>query len=185
MPKVNQHIRQHCKSILQKMSLPLVLMLYFFTAGINQILAQQTTVSITASATVIDKKEIELITIHNLEIDETMANAGIIYVSAKMDPLAGKMLVKGKAGEEVRINFQREVLLFNSGRQGQLVFTYNICGYKNDNQSAADIFTTNEQTITLNEKGEYYIWIGGRIDISGAIPGHYTGEFTFEIEYIE
>jgi hypothetical protein len=147
--------------------------------------AQETTVSIRASATVVEKKEIELVTIKDLEINESMAINDIIVVSARMDPLAGKMMIKGKAGEKIRINYQRELSLDNSSRTGTIHFYYDIVGFLADNPLAAEIFDATEKTVTLSSTGEYYIWIGGRLDISAATPGNYAGEFTIEIEYIE
>ncbi|HRZ48382.1 MAG TPA: hypothetical protein P5338_03200 [Bacteroidales bacterium] len=147
--------------------------------------AQTTSISIKASATVIDKKEIELITLNDLQIDESMADNGIIFVSSKLDAHAGKMLVKGRSGDQVLLNFQQELILYNTTGNGTLLFTYNICGYNADNQRAAEIYNTGEQKVTLSQTGEFYIWIGGRIDISSALPGHYDGEFTIEIEYVE
>lgn len=147
--------------------------------------AQSTTISINATATVIDQKEIELITLNHLTIDETMADNGIIFVSSKDNPSAGKLMVKGMAGDEVRISFQRELVLTNSEGTGTLIFSYNISGFGSDNQRAAELYTTGEQKITLNEQGVFYLWVGGRIDISTAAPGQYDGEFTIEIEYVE
>jgi hypothetical protein len=38
--------------------------------------------------------------------------------------------------------------------------------------------------VQFNEKGEYYLWLGGKVDLSKARPGSYDGEFTIQIEYI-
>lgn len=146
--------------------------------------AQKTSVNIKAEATVIDKSEIELVTIKDLEIDASNAVNGIINVSAQRDSKAAVMLVKGRAESQFRVTFTPNVEIPNSAGKGSLSMHYEMYGYSSDNQGASEPIDAAERTLKINSKGQYYLWLGGNIDISKASPGKYNGEFTIEIEYI-
>jgi len=147
--------------------------------------AQKTTsVSIKATATVVDKAEMELVTIKYLEIDAGMAVNGIINVSAKRDGQAGVMMVKGRPDANFRISFAPVVEIPNSAGKGSLSLKYEMYGYTSDNQGASEPIDAAARTLKISSSGQYYFWLGGIIDISKARPGKYEGEFTLEIEYI-
>jgi hypothetical protein len=146
--------------------------------------AQKTSVTIKAQATVIDKAEIELVTIKALDIDAGMAVNGVINVSAKRDGQAGVMLVKGRPDASFRISFTPVVEIQNSAGKGSLTLKYEMYGYSSDNQGASEPIDAAARTLKINSDGKYYFWLGGLIDISKARPGKYEGEFTLEIEYI-
>jgi len=159
--------------------LPILLLMSAFTLQ-----AQKTTVSIKAQATVIDKAEIELVTIKYLDIDAGMAVNGIINISAKRDGQAGVMMVKGRPDASFRISFAPVVQIQNSAGKGSLTLKYEMYGYSSDNQAASEPIDAAARTLKVNSVGQYYFWLGGQIDISKARPGKYEGEFTLEIEYI-
>jgi hypothetical protein len=146
--------------------------------------AQTPSISIKASARVVDVAEIEMITISDLQIDLNMAVNGIINISPLTDPEAGVMMAKGRAGAYARISFLHETKLQNKFGKGEMIFTYEVNGFLMDNQNASEPLDAVERMIQLNQDGHYYLWIGGRIDVSNARPGSYAGEFTLEIEYI-
>lgn len=146
--------------------------------------AQKTSVTIKAQATVIDKAEIELVTIKALDIDAGMAVNGVINVSAQRDGQAGVMMVKGRPNASFRISFTPVVEIPNSAGKGSLSLKYEMYGYTSDNQGASEPIDAAERTLVINNDGKYYFWLGGLIDISKARPGKYEGEFTLEIEYI-
>lgn len=146
--------------------------------------AQKTSFSIKAQATVIDKAEIELVTIKYLDIDAGMAVNGIINVSAKRDGQAGVMMVKGRPDANFRISFAPIVQIQNSVGKGSLTLKYELYGYSSDNQGASEPIDAAARSLKINSNGQYYFWLGGLIDISKARPGKYEGEFTLEIEYL-
>lgn len=146
--------------------------------------AQNSTISINAQATVVDKSQIELITIKNIDIDESAAVNGIIYVSPKYDSKAAVMMVKGKSSAKIRVKFPPTVEIMNTTGSGRLLLHYEIYGYPGDNQSASQPIDAVENTLQMSSDRKYFFWIGGRIDISQATPGSYDGEFTIQIEYI-
>ena len=144
----------------------------------------QTSGSIRASATVLEATDIQLITMKDMMIDESTAQDGILNIAPVTDEKAGKILIKGKANSSIRLSYLNEMLLVNSSGVGTLVCKYSVSGYKSDNQGASQLLDMVERVILLNEKGEFYLWLGGTIDLSKARPGSYDGEFTIQIEYI-
>ena len=96
----------------------LILLVY---ATMTMSAQNKTSVYIKAQATVIDKSEIELITLKNMDIDLSMARDGKIYVSALHDAQAAFMMVKGRANARFRIKFAPEVYITNSTGNGKLL----------------------------------------------------------------
>jgi hypothetical protein len=165
------------KSIVRLLSFVLSLLLF------SNLHAQEA-VSITASATVLEVSEIELVTIKDMTVDETFAENGILNISPVTDMNAGELLVKGRANAQMRITSPNQTVLVNTSGQGTLIFYYVISGFWSDNKQASEILYAPDRILQFNEEGQYYLWVGGRIDISNARPGNYEGEFVLEIEYI-
>lgn len=61
---------------------------------------------------------------------------------------------------------------------------YEISGNSIENQSTSELLDTENRSIQFSLEGRYYFWIGGRINITNAVPGNYEGDFTIEIDYI-
>ena len=76
------------------------------------------------------------------------------------------------------------VEITNSTGNGTLLLQYEMYGFRSDNQGASEPIDAAERTLQISSESKYYLWVGGRIDISKARPGNYDGEFTIEIEYL-
>jgi hypothetical protein len=142
------------------------------------------TVSIKASATVIQKTGIEMVPLRNLEIDFSKAENNVINLNPLNDPQVGFMMIKGRPDAPFRVTFMQRVELSNSSGRGSLIFEYKVYGYSNNNQAASEPIDAAVRNIRFNSDGIYYLWIGGRINVARARPGNYVGEFTLEVEYI-
>jgi len=149
-----------------------------------QLHAQSPSMTIRATAEVVSRSEIEIITINNLEIDIDYAVGGIIYISPFNNEHSGAMRIIGRPLAMASIYFDREVILTNSSETGTLLFTFDVLGFSFNNQFAGVSLNTSNRTIRFNQFGEFFIWVGGRIDISDAKPGNYAGDFTVEFEYL-
>lgn len=145
---------------------------------------EKASVTIKASATVVEKSEIELVTMKDLDIDANTALNGIVLVSAQRDSKAALMMVKGKADAAFRVSFSPIVEIPNSVGKGSLIIRYEMMGCPTDNQTASEPIDAAERTLKISSTGKFYFWLGGQIDISNARPGKYNGDFTIEIEYI-
>ncbi|MEI7895738.1 MAG: DUF4402 domain-containing protein [bacterium] len=144
----------------------------------------QTSGNIRASATVVEATDILLIPMKDMVIDETSARDGILDISPITDVKAGKILVKGRSNSSVRLSYLNEMSLVNTTGEGTVVCKYVISGFKSDNQAASQLLDQVERIVQFSEKGEFYLWLGGKVNLSRARPGNYDGEFTIQIEYI-
>lgn len=139
-------------------------------------------IDIRVSARVV--KSIEMVTMRNMRFGEVQPGQQQINISSINDPNTGKMAALGIPGAQIRVSFVREQQLVRTDGTGSIIFTYEIAGNDIDDQSSAELLQTDNRNLQLNNTGEYYFWIGGRVDISDAPPGNYQGDFTIEIEYI-
>jgi len=163
---------------------PYIFILLFVIQPLTLDAQRNTSVSIKASASVIDKSEIELITMKNLDIDINNAKNGKVYISAQRDPQAALVKVKGKPDAYFRMTFSPVVVIKNQLGKGKLTMNYEMYGLNIDKQNASEPIDGVDRRLQINKDGWYYIWLGGDIDIKDAKPGKYDGLFTIEIEYI-
>jgi hypothetical protein len=164
----------------------LFLVMFAYLLPMESMQAQQgiSSFTIKAQATVVDQAELEVVTIQNLTIDESMARDGIIHVSAQHDPEAGVIMVLGKPEAHFRVQYIPERVIENTLGKGTLVIKYELYGFAKDLQYASEPIDTADRIMNVSDLGEYFFWVGGTIDISNASPGKYEGEFTIEIEYL-
>jgi hypothetical protein len=144
----------------------------------------QPSVSIRASAMVVDAVDIQLIPLNDMIIDESLAVAGFLNISPITDVTAGKIMVKGKVNAMIRLSYLHQQVVINTSGEGTLVFDYVVSGFPSDDQKASMFLDAPENVPQFNKEGEYYLWVGGQVNITNARPGNYEGEFILEIEYI-
>lgn len=144
-----------------------------------------TSVSITASATVI-AGDIDLETISDMGIIDAqrMQEDNIVYINPVFDAEAGIMRARGNPGAQIRVSYLEEMTISRNEGPGTLFFVYEVSGFPGDNQRESELLDQIERELRFNEDGFFYFYIGGRIDLSNALPGNYDGEFTIEIEYM-
>ena len=121
-------------------------MLLIFQPGIHA----QSSISIQASATVIETKEIEVVTIKDMIVDEAFAENGILNISPVTDLNAVVLLVKGRANAQMRITYTAQSALINNTVQGNLVFDYVLSGFPLDNKQASEILDAQNHVPQFN-----------------------------------
>jgi len=144
-----------------------------------------TSVNITASATVVSNG-IELETISDIGILQAsqLQDGDEVVINPVFDPEAGIMRASGQPNAEIRVSYLTEMEVARREGPGLIFFEYQVSGYPGDNQRESELLDLLEREVRFNEDGIFYFWIGGRIDLSEALPGNYDGEFTIEIEYM-
>lgn len=157
----------------------LALLFYFLTPF--AVFAQQS-IEISVSATV--NGTVEMFTIQTMDLQDIERNSNIITVDPIQSPRAGKMIARGTPNTEFRFDYLRERELSNTLGTGVLLFNYNVAGNTVDEQETSELLDQEARDLQFNENGEFFIWVGGNVDISEVEPGSYEGEFTIEIEYI-
>ncbi|MDZ7771879.1 MAG: hypothetical protein U5K31_03950 [Balneolaceae bacterium] len=127
---------------------------------------------------------ITLVTLRDIQFDRVQPSQGIISVNPVSNSNAGLMMADGSPNTPISVRFQRQVTLVHQTGVNTLQFEYQLSGYSERNQSASELVAGNSQNFRLNEDGEFYIWVGGRVDITNAVSGNYEGDLTVEVEYI-
>lgn len=139
-------------------------------------------VSINVSAKVISS--IEMVTIHSMNLANEERQNNRIQIDPQQSDNAGKMIARGTPNADIRISFLRQRELTQRKGSETLLFNYKVAGNTTDEQSTAELLNRENRDFKFNDKGLFYLWIGGEVDISTATPGNYQGEFTVDIEYI-
>jgi hypothetical protein len=141
---------------------------------------------INVSATVIGSTQnsIELITVNTIQFGNTQPEDGQIYINPITSLNAGFMIANGNPEAEFRLNYLPDRILTQINGNGSLIFNYQISGNSEDDQATSELLDLENRNLRFNEEGQFFIWVGGLIDLSNAAPGNYEGDFTIEIDYI-
>lgn len=144
----------------------------------------QSVINIKVTASVPDISEIDIIVVNSLAIDETKAVNGKLIVQPNKDAEAGMIRIKGSPLARFSMLFLDYMELGNSNGEGNLRFKFNVSGFPKDNQQASQYLDPLIRELNFSDTGEYFLWIGGEMNLSGINPGNYEGIFAFEIEYL-
>lgn len=139
-------------------------------------------VSIAVSAQV--SSATELFTIQTVDFRYEDVEFNVLSVDPISNPSAGKMVARGMPDTGMRISFLQNRELVNVNTNHVLFFEYFVAGNDLDEQESSELISPDNRDLMFNENGEFYIWVGGRVDLSSAQPGSYEGDFNIEIEYI-
>lgn len=161
-----------------------ILLLTIFLTGMAALSYGQSGSPVTINVTAIVNGAIETITIQTIDFDNVERNNSTISVDPVLSPRAGKMIARGTPNATFQIDYLQQRELDNSRGSGTIIFNYRIAGNIVDEQSTAEILDQEVRDLSFNTDGEYFIWVGGSVDVGNAEPGSYEGEFTIEIEYI-
>lgn len=128
--------------------------------------------------------DIQIMTIRDINMMDVEAANNILTISPLNNVNAGLMLATGRPNAQIRLNYLKQLEMIRTDGPGQLMITYQVSVYQEDNQRASRLFETIEEALRFSELGKLYIWVGGVIDLNKAYPGNYEGEFTIELEYM-
>ncbi|MEX2600579.1 MAG: hypothetical protein WD355_02955 [Balneolaceae bacterium] len=143
------------------------------------------TVTVSVSAVIEESApEIEVITVQTFNLRELEPGQQIVDIDPISSFRTGKLLASGQPGASFRISYLPTRELVNIEGTGMIFFEYQVTGNQIDEQDASEPFDTESPVLEFNTDGQYYIWVGGRVNLENATPGTYQGEFTLEIEYI-
>lgn len=140
-------------------------------------------VAIDVSASVV-KATVDLVTIQEIQFQNVQPSQGEIHVNPLENANAGLLRAEGSPNAPVRIRFQPELELNRLEGTESLSFFYEVAGSPQDEQDTAELLEEDNRDLELNNQGNFYIWVGGRVNIENAVNGQYEGEFTLEVEYL-
>jgi hypothetical protein len=69
-----------------------------------------------------------------------------------------------------------------SGPGESIDFTAEVIGGQSSDPAAAASVASGP-SVTTDASGNYYLWLGGTIDVGNILPGSYTGLFTVTVDY--
>lgn len=139
-------------------------------------------ISVNVSASI--QASIELTTISNINFGQVTPGMTELYINPRQDGGAGLMRITGQPDMLIRISFLERRELINTSGGLPLLFIYDISGAQTEDQFLSERLTAENREISLGPEGEFYFWIGGRLDLTNVSFGQYEGEFTLEIDYI-
>ena len=97
---------------------------------------------------------------------------------------AGLIIAQGLPDRSFRVAVPGVIRLSNKETSSTLEVQVSVSHNSGPDQSSSDYLRDSIREFTLNEQGEYYFWIGGKIDVSDVEPGPYEGQFVLELEYL-
>lgn len=127
---------------------------------------------------------IELITVKGMEVNQSEAGQTTVTINPITSSFAGHMIATGTPLADIRISYLKLRELTRTDGEGLLIINYEVSGNTEDNQQTSELLESDNKILTINQDGQFYIWIGGSVDLEQATPGNYEGEFTLEVEYI-
>jgi hypothetical protein len=160
----------------------LLLLLIFISSA--SLLYAQDNGGVNINVTAVVNGTIETITIQTIDFQGVERESSLINIDPVTSPRAGKLIARGAPNSDFQIDFVRQRELSNTEGTGILVFNYQISGNTIDEQDTSELLDQEIRDLTFNEEGEFFIWVGGNVDVGEVQPGSYEGEFTIEIEYI-
>ena len=140
--------------------------------------------SITVSVGAEIVSSIEMVTIRNINLGSIQPSRQVLNIHPIYDPESGKMQILGQANSSIRISYEEVKTLRRVEGSETINFKYRLAGNSQDNQSTASLIDFNNFEAQMNGDGEYYIWIGGDVNIANLTPGNYQGDFTVEVEHM-
>lgn len=164
-----------------KWTIPIILLLL---SGGNSALFAQTEGSTTISVTTtVQGGTIELMSLRTMNLIGAEPVQNLVTISPVTSGRSGKMVALGNPEASFRMNYDRVRELVNTEREGMILIEYEVAGNPIDEQESAEIYQEETRELEFGQEGEFFIWIGGQVNLSNATPGNYEGEFTLEIEY--
>lgn len=152
--------------------------------GLQESQAQyRATSEVTATINVISTVRVE-VNQALLSFGEVTGGQGIVRVTRESSE-AGMFTVHGGPGSSVRIQFDRPAGGALQSVGGEVDVTTEMYGAAVDEPSSATLLRDGD-TITLNQDGEYYLYLEGTLDLpegQQTPPDDYRGTFTLVVTY--
>ncbi|MCF7803339.1 MAG: hypothetical protein K9N46_11680 [Candidatus Marinimicrobia bacterium] len=137
-------------------------------------------VSVNVSANVV--ATIDMVTLSDFNIGSVQPSQGEIIIDPGQDGGAALLMFSGSPNREIRVTYTPQVQLTKPDAPSLTAY-YSLNGYPENEQGSSVPLEENPTTVTLSNDGEYYVWIGCRINIEQATSGAYDGDCAIEVEY--
>jgi hypothetical protein len=88
--------------------------------------------------------------------------------------------ISGASTVGVQVTYTAPTVLQGPG--SDIPFEAEFIGSDTDNPAGATALTSGD-TPTLNSAGQYFLWLGGDIEVGNILPGTYSGVFNISVLY--
>jgi hypothetical protein len=141
-----------------------------------------TVVSISATATILESIELDVIS--NINLGQIRAGMEMLNINPQSDDRAGKLTIRGRPNATIQVLYPPRLDLIRVGGIETIMFDYMLSVNTEDNQFNSTPLNEALSNVNLGPDGVVFIWIGGEAELSNIVFGQYEGEISFEIEYI-
>ncbi|MFC5193162.1 hypothetical protein ACFPIK_15430 [Algoriphagus aquatilis] len=160
-----------------------VVVVFLIGLVVSSVQAQNSTVSIRATAVVMEN--LQMITVRDMDLVSPPIVENRITVNPISSTYAGLFKILGSPNARIRINYTpRETLLEQNEGIGIVQAVYSLSAAPEDNQAASFLLTQGDAEVSIGQQGVVFLWLGAELDISQATMGNYVSEFVLEFEYI-
>ena len=119
----------------------------------------------------------------NQDLDFGRVAQGVTETIPVASSKAVKFTVLGEDYENITITYSAPSVLTHQNGTATLKLTSYVKSNTSDNAGRASSIESGS-TVGLNEKGNYYVYLGGQVSPSATqTRGWYTGDFTINVEY--
>ena len=139
---------------------------------------------VSISVSVMESLPVQLTTLNNMNIPANIFNDCEIYISPVNSTFAGLLKAIGSPGSRVRMTYHKDEVLSAVNGNGIISICYELSGNERWLQESSELINTDEAVFNLGSEGQYYLWVGGHINVRRVGVGSYRGQFTLEIEYL-
>lgn len=116
--------------------------------------------------------------------NQTQVNVDPIRNTVGAEDGAGSILIVGVPETKFRLKFTKFVEMENvDDPSNKITVEYILSHNSVDDQARSTYILADYTELRLNKNGEYFIWVGGRIDITNLKDGDYVGGLEIEILY--
>ena len=167
----------------------------FFLSYLPVLLQAQTqnaTVVIEVTANVLPNASTKIPMIHTLydvnftvyDENQNQVNVDPIRNTVGTEDGAGAILIVGIPDTKFRLKYTKFVEMENTNDPtNKITVEYILSHNSEDDQASSKYVLELDTELKLNKMGEYFIWVGGRIDITNLKDGDYVGGLEIEILY--
>jgi hypothetical protein len=189
MKKTNTKILNNkMKGVLALLLFTILLAVPALSQGTNEV-----NLNLSVSANLVTSAPVQLTALRNLIITGVQGRGskynesvrtGEIYISPLTDNRAGILLAKGAPNSHAILHYKTAEILKDNTGAGSISVRYELSSSPTLAQKNSEQNDNGEIILNFDRNGNFYLWIGGYVNLKNAISGKYSGQFTFEILYV-
>lgn len=141
-------------------------------------------VSTAATASIVIYRGLTITNLKGIDFGKVPAGAGIVSITSNNDQ-AAEFQVTGEPDSGVKVTLPSSSISLTSGKNILAMTMFKPVYNTTDNQQTASQASSSDFFgATLGNKGDLYMWVGGKVNILPDLPsGTYTGTVSVSVTY--